>query len=115
MPQISSLGSSLGFFSQAMHLVLDVMGLGLVENFKPWLVLKSWAILSMFFKRDAGGQEDVVLRVAVGASIDPDYSAAAATLLKEVKELKTIETVCIAGQNLALANSVTNDETGRYL
>ena len=105
MPQISSLGSSLGFFSQAMHLVLDVMGLG---NFKPWLVLKSWAILSMFFKRDAGGQEDVVLRVAVGASIDTDYSAAAATLLKEVKELKTIE-------NLALANSVTNDETGRYL
>ena len=46
-PQSSSFGSSLCFFSQAIHFVLDFLGSGSVENYKPWLVLKSLAMPSM--------------------------------------------------------------------
>ena len=64
---------------------------------------------------DAGGEQEVVVRISICASVDTIDGAARATLLEETEEVTAVEAIGVAGQDLPLTNSIADYETGRHL
>ena len=64
---------------------------------------------------DGRREQDIIVRISKDSGILTLYCAAVPTALEQIKEVKTVETVCKSSQDFSLTHTVSNGEAGGQL